>query len=160
MIGDGEVVLRILAAAALGAIVGAEREWRDRPAGLRTHILVALGACLFTLAGAYGFEDLIGDVPSDRIVRTDVTRVASQVVVGIGFLGGGTILRHGFNVRGLTTAASLWVTAAVGMAMGAGFYLGAGVVGGVVLFSLAALRPLEKRMPRRGQEEPPSPSPD
>lgn len=157
MIEDQVVVLRILVAAALGAVVGLERELKDQPAGLRTHILVSIGACLFTLVSAYGFADVLG-APAGRQVRTDVTRIASQVVVGIGFLGGGTILRHGATVRGLTTAASLWVTAAVGLAVGAGFYLGAGVVAGIALFSLAVLKPIERTIVRglRQEDEPPS----
>ncbi|MGC9665869.1 MgtC/SapB family protein [Planosporangium sp. 12N6] len=99
------VVGQITMAAALGAVVGLEREFGSQPAGLRTHMLVALGATLFTLAGA-------------GLVNTDPTRVAAQVVTGIGFLGGGAIFKEGVNVRGLTTAASLWVTAAIGLAVG------------------------------------------
>ncbi|MGH2726502.1 MAG: MgtC/SapB family protein, partial [Actinomycetota bacterium] len=89
---DWDVLVRILVASALGGIVGIERELHDQPAGFRTHMLVALGACLFTLVGAFGFQTLTG---GQRVaaVSADVTRVASQVVVGIGFLGGGTILR-------------------------------------------------------------------
>lgn len=162
MIDDGTIVLRILVAAALGGIVGVERELRDQPAGFRTHLLVALGACLFTLVSAFGFEDFTGR-PSTEAVRADVTRIASQVVVGIGFLGGGTILRHGATVRGLTTAASLWVTAAVGLAAGMGFYLGATVTAVLAVLSLAGLKQVEKRFIRglRQEDEPPaSPPPD
>jgi putative Mg2+ transporter-C (MgtC) family protein len=126
----GEALLRLALAAVLGAAVGVERELREREAGLRTHLLVALGAALFTIAGAYGFHTL----------RTDPTRVAAQVVTGIGFLGAGAIIRQGFAVRGLTTAATLWVVAAIGIAVGAGYYSGALITTAVVLFSLYPLR--------------------
>lgn len=99
------IVGQIAMAAGLGAAVGLEREFGSQPAGLRTHMLVALGAALFTLAGV-------------GVMHTDPTRVAAQVVTGIGFLGGGAIFKEGVNVRGLTTAASLWVTAAIGLAVG------------------------------------------
>src|SRR5687767_8983052 len=99
------VLLQIVVAAGLGAAVGLERELGAQPAGLRTHMLVSVGAALFTLAGA----DIVGGDP---------TRIAAQVVTGIGFLGGGAILREGASIRGLTTAASLWVTAAIGLAVG------------------------------------------
>ncbi|MBI4729743.1 MAG: MgtC/SapB family protein [Acidobacteria bacterium] len=144
---EGTVAVRLLVAAALGGLVGIERELKEQPAGLRTHMLVSLGACLFTLVSAYGFSEFLAR-PSTTAVRADVTRVASQVVVGIGFLGGGAILRHGASVRGLTTAASLWVTAAVGLAVGAGFYTGAGVAAGLAVVALAVLKPIEGRLGR------------
>jgi putative Mg2+ transporter-C (MgtC) family protein len=150
MIGDGTAVLRLLLAAALGGLVGLERELKDQPAGLRTHILVSIGACLFTLVSAFGFSE----VTKTRAAGADITRIASQVVVGIGFLGGGTILRHGATIRGLTTAASLWVTAAVGLAVGAGFYIGATVTGVIAIAALSLLKPVEKRItPGRRQED-------
>jgi putative Mg2+ transporter-C (MgtC) family protein len=159
-VSDWTVLVRILVAAALGGVVGIERELRDQPAGFRTHMLVALGACLFTLVGAFGFQTLTGEqrIPA---VSADVTRVASQVVVGIGFLGGGTILRHGATVRGLTTAASLWVTAAVGLAVGMGFYFGATAAALIAVLALAGLKPIEKRFMRgvRQEDEPPAASP-
>lgn len=157
MIGDGEVAIRLLLAAALGGLVGLERELRDQPAGLRTHILVAVGSCLFTLVSAFGFSGFEA-TPQGAPVRADVTRIASQVVVGIGFLGGGTILRHGATVRGLTTAASLWVTAAAGLAVGAGFHVGAAVAVGIAVFSLAMLKPVERRIMKglRQEDEPPA----
>ncbi|WP_433618692.1 MgtC/SapB family protein [Dactylosporangium sp. CA-139114] len=106
MVDYGWVVVgQVLLAAGLGAVIGLEREFGAQPAGLRTHILVSLGAALFTLAGV-------------GLQRSDPTRVAAQVVTGIGFLGGGAIFKEGVTVRGLTTAASLWVTAAVGLAVG------------------------------------------
>jgi putative Mg2+ transporter-C (MgtC) family protein len=128
-----EAFVRIGAAAGLGGIVGLERELDEKAAGLRTHMLVAVGSALFTLVGAYGFEDF----PARSV---DPTRIAAQVVTGIGFLGAGLIFRQGFNIRGLTTAASLWLVAAIGMAAGAGFWMGA-VIATVV--ALISLRPLE-----------------
>ena len=128
-----EAFVRIGAAAGLGGIVGLERELEEKAAGLRTHMLVAVGSALFTMVGAYGFEDF----PATSV---DPTRVAAQVVTGIGFLGAGLIFRQGFNIRGLTTAASLWLVAAIGMSAGAGFWMGA-VIATVV--ALISLRPLE-----------------
>lgn len=145
MISDGAMALRLVLAAVLGGLVGVERELRDQAAGLRTHMIVAVGSCLFTLVSAYGFAELAAS-PSSSAVRADVTRIASQVVVGIGFLGGGTILRHGTTVRGLTTAASLWVTAAIGLAIGAGMYVVGSTGAALAVFSLAILKPFEERV--------------
>src|SRR5579884_1755133 len=94
--------MRLLVAAAVGLVIGYERELRSEPAGVRTHALVAIGAALFTIAGAYGFADL------PRGANVDPARIAAQVASGIGFLGAGAILRHGLGVRGLTTASTLW----------------------------------------------------
>ena len=132
-----DIVIRVVVAAVLGALIGLDRELSDQPAGLRTHILVTLGSMLFTITGAYVFS--AGD-------KVDPTRVAAQVVTGIGFLGAGAILRQGVSVRGLTTAAGLWVTAAVGMAVGFGFWTGAVVVTVVTVISLFGLKRLERRM--------------
>ena len=122
MSNDFELLGRLLLAAVLGGAIGAERELNDQAAGLRTHMLLTIGACLFTLISAYGFGGGIG---------TDPSRLAAQIVTGIGFLGGGAIVRHGLTVKGLTTAASIWATASVGVAIGAGSYvLG---IGGAVL---------------------------
>jgi uncharacterized membrane protein YhiD involved in acid resistance len=112
MPSDLELLGRLLLAAVLGGTICAERELNDQAAGLRTHVLLTIGACLFTLVSAYGFGG-----------STDPSRLAAQIVTGIGFLGGGAIVRHGLNVKGLTTAASIWATAAVGVAIGAGSYL-------------------------------------
>src|SRR5215831_14690396 len=128
-----EALVRIAAAAALGGLVGLERELDEKAAGLRTHMLVAVGSALFTLVGAYGFTDF----PASQV---DPTRVAAQVVTGIGFLGAGIIFRQGFTIRGLTTAASLWLVAAIGMAAAAGFWKGAVIV---TIVALISLRPLE-----------------
>lgn len=162
MLSDGQVVARLLIAAALGGLIGLERELRDQPAGFRTHILVAAGSCLFALVSAFAFGDFTSR-PATDAVRADVTRISSQIVVGIGFLGGGTILRHGATVRGLTTAASLWVTAAVGLATAMGFYAGAIAAAVLAALTLALLKPIEKRFIKglRQEDEPPaSPPPD
>jgi putative Mg2+ transporter-C (MgtC) family protein len=122
----------------LGGAIGLERELDEKSAGLRTHILVSLGAALFTLVSAYGFRDFL--TQGGAVVRADPSRIAAQIVTGIGFLGAGVIFRQGLNVRGLTTAASLWMVAAVGMAAGAGFW-SASVIGTAA--ALICLRPLE-----------------
>ena len=119
-LGDGHVVLRLAVAAVLGGAIGVERELRDREAGVRTHLLVSLGSALFTIVSAYGFHEFLTSGAS--VVRADPTRIAAQIVTGIGFLGAGAIIREGLSVRGLTTAATLWVVAAIGMACGAGWY--------------------------------------
>jgi putative Mg2+ transporter-C (MgtC) family protein len=137
MPSDAELAGRIVLAAVLGGLIGLERELTDKSAGLRTHISVALGAALFALVSAYSFRDLAGAGPN---LRADVTRVASNVVVGIGFLGGGAILKHGATIRGLTTAGSLWVTAAIGLAVGLGSYFIASVTTAALVLSLWGLR--------------------
>ena len=123
-------------------MIGFEREYFDQPAGFRTHILVSIGATLFTVVGAYGFEALSGD---GFTIRADPTRVAAQVVTGIGFLGAGAIIQQGVSVRGLTTAASLWVTAAIGTAVGLGYYVASTMTVVVTLMALVFLKPVEQR---------------
>ena len=138
---DPDVVGRVLAAVGLGALVGFEREAADQPAGLRTHISVALGACLFGIVSTLGFLEFRSPrAPSN--VQIDVTRVASQVGVGIRFLRAGVIFRQGGTVRNLTTAASLWVTAAIGLAAGVGDIGTAFVVAVALTVALVLLRPL------------------
>jgi len=147
-----EVLLRVVLAAVLGGAIGAEREIREREAGLRTHMLVAVGAGLFTLVSAYGWQDFHFSQRSG--VTYDPTRIAAQIVTGIGFLGAGAIIRHGLSVRGLTTAASLWVVAAIGVAAGAGYYSAAVITTVLVLFSLWPLRIVAHRVfARIGTEE-------
>jgi putative Mg2+ transporter-C (MgtC) family protein len=133
-----ELVLRLALAAALGAAIGLERELREREAGLRTHLLVSLGSALFTVVSAYGFHAFLSS--GANVVRADPTRIAAQIVTGIGFLGAGAIIRQGFSVRGLTTAATLWVVAAIGMACGAGYYSAATVTTVLVILTLWPLR--------------------
>jgi putative Mg2+ transporter-C (MgtC) family protein len=143
-----DVATRLGVAAVAGMAIGIEREMREQPAGLRTHILVAVGSCLFTLVSVYGFTAYGG------AKSTDPSRVAAQIVTGIGFLGAGAIIRQGANVRGLTTAASLWIVAAIGMAVGVGMYWGTGVAVVITLIDLWALRPLRRRLHRyREQHE-------
>ena len=133
-----EALLRLALAAILGGAVGVERELREREAGLRTHLLVAVGSALFTIVSAYGFHSFLSSGAS--VVRADPTRIAAQIVTGIGFLGADAIIRQGLSIRGLTTAATLWVVAAIGLAVGAGYYSGALITTAVVLFSLWPLR--------------------
>jgi putative Mg2+ transporter-C (MgtC) family protein len=142
-----EELLRVVVAAGLGGAVGLERELREREAGFRTHLLVSVGSCLFTIVSAYGFHEFL--VGGGNIVRADPTRIAAQVVTGIGFLGAGAIIRQGFSVRGLTTAATLWVVAAIGMASGAGYYSAAVITTALVLFSLWPLRIIAFRVTTR-----------
>jgi putative Mg2+ transporter-C (MgtC) family protein len=137
-IGWPEVLLRLFVAAALGGAIGLERELRERQAGLRTHLVVSVGSALFTLVSAYGFHSFGGKV--------DPTRIAAQIVSGIGFLGAGAIIRQGLSVRGLTTAASLWLVAAIGMASGAGYWDGALIATLGALLTLGPLRIVAFRM--------------
>ena len=146
-----EALLRLALAATLGGLIGVERELREREAGLRTHLLVALGSALFTIVGAYGFHAFLASGQS--VVRADPTRIAAQIVTGIGFLGAGAIIRQGLSVRGLTTAATLWVVAAVGLAAGAGYYSAAVVTTALVLLALYPLRIMAYRILRRFRPE-------
>ena len=135
-----DLAARLIVAAALGALVGAEREIHGHPAGIRTHMLVALGSGIFTVLSIHGFGQ---DVNPTRV---DPTRIAAQIVSGIGFLGAGAILKDGIVIRGLTTAASLWATAAVGMAAGAGEYVIGIVAAAVILISLWPINALAERL--------------
>jgi putative Mg2+ transporter-C (MgtC) family protein len=137
-VGWDDVFVRLVVAAALGGAIGFERELREREAGLRTHLLVSVGAAVFTLVSAYGFADF--EYGFETGVTLDPTRIAAQIVTGIGFLGAGAIIRQGLSVRGLTTAATLWVVAAIGMASGAGYYSAAVLATLIVLVSLWPLR--------------------
>jgi putative Mg2+ transporter-C (MgtC) family protein len=139
-----DLALRLVIAAALGLAIGFEREIHGHPAGLRTHMLVALGSGLFTVLSAYGFRDVAGAVPNTALI--DPTRIAAQIVSGIGFLGAGAILKDGIVIRGLTTAASLWATSAVGMAAGAGEYVIAIVASATILVSLWPINALAERL--------------
>jgi putative Mg2+ transporter-C (MgtC) family protein len=122
---QAEILIRVALAAFLGGLVGFEREFSDQPAGLRTHLLVSLGAALFSMAGAFA--------------GTDPTRIAAQVAAGIGFIGAGVIFQQGMNVRGLTTAAALWVTAAIGTAVAFGLWVaatGSAIITVIALYGL------------------------
>ncbi|HEX5590956.1 MAG TPA: MgtC/SapB family protein [Candidatus Limnocylindrales bacterium] len=143
-----DLAVRIIIAAGLGGIVGAEREIHNHPAGIRTHMLVALGSGLFTVLSIHGFP--LGD-GSPAVV--DPTRIAAQIVSGIGFLGAGAILKDGVVIRGLTTAASLWATAAVGMAAGAGEHVLAFVSTVIILVSLWPINLIADRLHGSNQPE-------
>lgn len=136
-----DVLLRLAVAAGLTGAIGLERELRERAAGLRTHMLVGVGSALFTIVSAYGWGDF--SFSTREGVVFDPTRIAAQIVTGIGFLGAGAIIRQGLSVRGLTTAAGLWVVAAIGMAAGAGYYTAALIATGIVLVGLGPFRWLE-----------------
>lgn len=136
---------RLLVAALLGLAIGFEREIHGHPAGLRTHMLVALGSALFTVLSIYGFVGQPGIDPS-RTLAVDPTRIAAQIVSGIGFLGAGAILKDGIVIRGLTTAASLWATSAVGMAAGAGEHVVGAVGTAVILVSLWPINAIADRL--------------
>lgn len=138
------LVIRIALATLVGGAIGLERELRDHTAGFRTHILVCIGSTAFTLVSAYGFEAFRS--AGGTIVAVDPSRVAAQIVTGIGFLGAGAIIRQGPTVRGLTTAASLWAVSAIGMAIGLGLYAITLVTAAAVLISLSLLRVIERRI--------------
>lgn len=141
MITISQVLVRVLVATVLGGAVGMERERSERAAGLRTHAMVGLGAAAFMILSAFGFKDILG-TPA---VVLDPSRVAAQIVTGIGFLGAGTIIFQREVVRGLTTAASIWAVAAIGAAVGGGMY---GLAGGTTVLTLgvlAGLKPVENR---------------
>lgn len=139
-----DLALRLTVGLVLGAIIGFERELHRQPAGFRTHSLVSLGAALFTVVSAYGFS---GDL-------VDPTRIAAQIVSGIGFIGAGTILQHRGHIRGLTTAASLWSVAAIGTAAGAGLY-SVSVVGTVLILIVLSLLDRVEALTHRRLQIPP-----
>ena len=146
MISIWTILLRLCVALLLGALIGLERESHAQPAGLRTNALVALGTCLFMIISAYGFLSFLGI----SHVQVDPSRVASYVVAGIGFLGAGTIFKSqaGDRVKGLTTAAAIWVVAAIGLACGIGFLLEAVVTTALTLTVLVVLRFVERYLGR------------
>lgn len=142
-----DLSVRLLMAALLGLAIGFEREIHGHPAGLRTHMLVALGSALFTVLSIHGFlADAGPGVDPSRLAAVDPTRIAAQIVSGIGFLGAGAILKDGIVIRGLTTAASLWATSAVGMAAGAGEYVIGAVAAAVILVSLWPINAIADRL--------------
>ncbi|SDL62486.1 putative Mg2+ transporter-C (MgtC) family protein [Glycomyces sambucus] len=130
----------------LGILVGAEREWQGKPAGMRTHALIAVGACLFVLAGRYGFGGIEPGTPG-----VDPARIAAQVVTGVGFLGAGVIFFHRNLLFGMTTAASIWSTTAVAIACGAGLYWAAVAVAVAHVVVVAGLAPVENMIARHAR---------
>lgn len=142
---SGELLIfwRLVLAATLGGLIGIEREIHGRPAGFRTHLLVTVGACLMMVVSeAYYIK--YGLLDAESVVRIDPGRVAAQIVTGIGFLGAGAIIKDGHAVRGLTTAACLWVAAGIGMAVGVGLYMPAMFVTALALFNLLFLKRAER----------------
>jgi putative Mg2+ transporter-C (MgtC) family protein len=146
MLSQLETLIRLVVAAGFGSLIGFERERLLWTAGIRTHMLVCVGACLFMIVSAYGFAGTLGDH-----VVLDPSRVAAQVVSGIGFLGAGAILARGEIIKGLTTAASVWSVAAIGLAVGGGLYFAAGISTAIILVILAGVKPLEEMYRARNQ---------
>ena len=142
-----EMLLRLVTAAALGSLIGFERERLLWAAGIRTHMLVCVGSCLIMIVSQYGFSNIL----TEKNVVLDPSRIAAQVVSGIGFLGAGAILARGEIVKGLTTAASIWTVAAVGLAVGGGLYLAASTSTVIILIILAGIKPLEEAYRSRNQ---------
>jgi putative Mg2+ transporter-C (MgtC) family protein len=140
MLSSQEILLRVLLAFLLSSVIGMEREFGNQAAGLRTHILVCVGSTLVMLVSFHLFEIYGGQTSMDP------ARLGAQVISGIGFLGVGTIMKEGASIRGLTTAAGLWVVACIGLAVGAGFYLGAIVVTVVIVLTLTIVNRLDKRI--------------
>jgi putative Mg2+ transporter-C (MgtC) family protein len=147
MISDLEITERLAVAAVLGCAIGFERERLLWAAGIRTHMLVSVGACLLMIVSAYGFQHVL----AESHVILDPSRIAAQVVSGIGFLGAGAILLRGQVVRGLTTAASIWAVAAVGLAAGGGLFFAAAISTAIILAILAGMKPLEEIYRSRAQ---------
>ncbi|MFL6702978.1 MAG: MgtC/SapB family protein, partial [Paraburkholderia graminis] len=141
MLGNFDLISRLVLAAALGSVIGFERERLSWAAGLRTHMLVCVGSALIMIVSAYGFAEVL----TGEHVVLDPSRMAAQVVSGIGFLGAGSILLRGEIVRGLTTAASLWSVAAIGLAVGGGLYTASIAATVIILIILAGIKPLERR---------------
>lgn len=137
---DSQIILRLIMSAFLSGLIGLERQLHRRAAGLRTHILVSVGSTLIMLTSIYIFDIYKNVVPMDP------GRIAAGVITGIGFLGAGTIIRYGEEIRGLTTAASLWIVAALGLSVGCGFYVAAFATTIIVLLSLLFLRHFENKI--------------
>jgi len=143
-----EIVLRLVVAAALGGLVGLERESAGQDAGFRTHLLLALGAALFGVISVGAFDSFIDERAATN-VNVDVTRVASYVAAGVGFIGGGAIIKQSGTVRGITTAASIWVAAAVGLGAGLGLWVAVVAGGLLALAALSLLKPISTWLGRR-----------
>ncbi len=152
MITDLEIIFRLILAAILGGAVGLEREVHGRPAGVRTYLLLSLGSALIMVISEYLFHKYRGGVPGISL-QVDPGRIAAQAITGIGFLGAGVIIRNRDTIRGLTTAACVWVVCAVGLTIGAGFYLYGGAVAAITVVSLVGLKPVERRLRRDWYQE-------
>ena len=144
---ETEIIFRLILAAVLGGAIGLEREVHGREAGLRTYLLVSLGSALMMVVSEYLLFNL--DLkPLEGFLRADPGRIAAQAITGIGFLGAGTIIRHRDSIRGLTTAACIWVACAVGLAVGSGYYLFGATTTGITIASLVGFKSFEKKLPR------------
>jgi putative Mg2+ transporter-C (MgtC) family protein len=152
MITDIEIIIRLILASLLGGAVGLEREMHGRPAGVRTYLLLSLGSALIMIISEYLFHMYHGGVPGINL-QVDPGRIAAQAISGIGFLGAGVIIRSKDTIRGLTTAACVWVVCAVGLTIGAGFYFYGGAVAAITVVALVGLKPLEKRLRRDWYQE-------
>jgi len=148
MLTFGHIVSRLILAAFLGSVVGFERERLDKAAGLRTHMLVCVGAALTMVVSAYGFNEVLGR----HATVLDPSRIAAQVVSGIGFLGAGIIILRRDVIVGLTTAAGIWAIAAVGLAVGGGLYLQATAATALIIAVIAAIRPIERKLRANGRK--------
>ncbi|MEW6619739.1 MAG: MgtC/SapB family protein [bacterium] len=142
-----DIILRLLLTVVMGGIIGAERQIHRKSAGMRTHILVCLGSTLMMLISLFIYDTFKDEV------NVDPGRIVGHVISGIGFLGAGTIIVTGGSIRGLTTAATLWVTAAVGLAVGCGFYLAAGITTLIILLALICLEPFEEKFLSKDRKE-------
>jgi len=149
-ISNWEIAARLGIACLLGGALGIERQVQGREAGLRTHMLLSLGAAVFALTSVTGFESFITSSSSN--VQIDPGRIASYVAAGVGFIGGGAILKRDDHISGLTTAASLWVAAAIGVACGLGLWVAPLVAAGFALLSLVVFRPLSNYFERRAEQ--------
>ncbi|MCM3786373.1 MgtC/SapB family protein [Neobacillus mesonae] len=147
-ISEWSILLRLLLAMLMGGLIGLERERSNHAAGFRTHILVCLGSALIMILSVYGFGDFVNELN----VRMDPARLAAAVITGVGFLGAGTILFTGKSITGLTTAASIWVVAAIGLAVGAGFYFAAVISTLLVLLNLWVFNKVERRYLKANKE--------
>jgi putative Mg2+ transporter-C (MgtC) family protein len=148
----GEILFRLLLAAILGAMVGFEREMHGRPAGIRTYLILCLGSALVMVMSEYLSYGLLDKLPPNSL-RLDPGRIAAQALTGIGFLGAGVILRYKDTIRGLTTAACVWVVCAIGLAIGAGFYLYGSVVAVLTVLSLVGIKFFEEHLKKDWYQE-------
>lgn len=144
-----EVVIRLVLAIVIGGFIGYERQFKHRPAGFRTHILVCIGACVISMIEMYSVEEtknmILANPQLANVLKTDIGRLGAQVVSGIGFLGAGTIMHEKGSIKGLTTAASLWVVACIGLAIGLGYYYLSILSGVSVVITLVILKKFEAR---------------
>ena len=152
MITDIEIIFRLILASLLGGAVGLELEVHGRPAGVRTYLLLSLGSAMIMIISEYLFHKYRGGVPGISL-QVDPGRIAAQAITGIGFLGAGVIIRSKDTIRGLTTAACVWVVCAVGLTIGAGFYFYGGSVAAITVVSLVGLKPLERKLSRDWYQE-------